>query len=385
MVGRQNLVTYSNTFTNAIWSKINITIAAAPSIMDPFGGYNTYKITDDATNNIHLTQYQTAIVNQPGTISYWLKAGTLNFATISLNGNYFAIINLTTGVLWNPVIPHDNGKEQVFAENHGNGWWRVSIITNSTSTSFTAYPTFGTANAYNVLSYSGSGGYIYCYGCQAVRANWAGEYIETTTTAINSGPIRNKIYPQNLSVFSGAIAGGGYWSYGYTTIIDGYSAPDGTTTAARLSETASNSGHYIVASNIGNESTGRIITFSIYAKAGTSSKIYLYSQSGGAKFNLTTGEVYSVASSTNFAKIQSAGNGWYRCQFNTICGPSLGKYFYIYMNSNTWEDSYTGSTSNNVFLWHPKVEESDYAGDYIGTVDANYTFNIMSPRKTSNA
>lgn len=112
-------------------------------------------------------------------------------------------------------------------------------------------------------------------------------------------------------------------------------APDGTTTADSILDTAVSNIHYIAQNITSLAPSGKTYTMSAYAKANTLNFMTLGISdiSSGtlyavAVFNLSTGAVstsraagtgYSVVSSS----ISSVGNGWYRCVVTVVAGTSV--------------------------------------------------------------
>jgi len=102
-----------------------------------------------------------------------------------------------------------------------------------------------------------------------------------------------------------------------TITADATSAPDGTTTADTLAATATSAGGTYALQNINFQTAS--YTFSLFAKADTTSVVWLYSRNaalfGYAYFDLSDQSTQAVAGSsttpTNLA-ITSIGSGWYR-------------------------------------------------------------------------
>lgn len=125
------------------------------------------------------------------------------------------------------------------------------------------------------------------------------------------------------------IPGVGYWSRGaltneviqsqnlttgwlaeqLTVIANDIAAPDGTTTADKLTMAAANAEHRIYQDTVDGQ-----FSKSVFAKAGTASFISIGTGTAAASnavFNLSNGTVSSSVACT--ATIVSVGGGWYRC------------------------------------------------------------------------
>jgi len=164
------------------------------------------------------------------------------------------------------------------------------------------------------------------------------------------------------------------WNTSNATFVDDIdTAPDGTTTGARLLETAVTDRHILY--NIGYFITaGASVTYSVYAKMITrrylqvmvanSSRLYAY-------FDLQTGTVtdsgtVSPDGSTNLSatSCQAAVNGYYKCTITGILDASTTQPYFQFGLSDVAtygaplssdSPSYLGNTSNGAYLWRPKV------------------------------
>lgn len=180
------------------------------------------------------------------------------------------------------------------------------------------------------------------------------------------------------------------WTKSYTSVpaglVDSIEAPDSTTTAESLNETAVTNGHYIsqntdITSNATSVS-GQNYTFSAYMKAGTVGIMQLSLATGPfgstsvtnrpyANYNLTDCSVTKTVN-VSFAAIEDVGGGWCRA---SITGQSaeddmnLGPAVFF---TNNDEDqvrykSYLGVATHNVWLWGLQLETGDTMSDYNAT------------------
>ena len=153
------------------------------------------------------------------------------------------------------------------------------------------------------------------------------------------------------------------------TVTGSQTDPFGGTTAALLTDSATNAGHFIYQSVTTNTQT---VTFSVYAKAGTANGgtannyiILAYSSTTGAAFNLTTGAVVSVGLTAPIAT--SASNtglptGWWKLSI-TVSNATV--FFDIQMTNGT-ALNYAG-TGSTVIISSPQLEIGSTANTYIPT------------------
>jgi hypothetical protein len=156
------------------------------------------------------------------------------------------------------------------------------------------------------------------------------------------------------------------WVATTLTLTSGATAPDGTATAWTAAVTAV-SGILQQAVTL----TG-LRTFSIYAKQGTLRYLYMGAYGGTisyATFDLQTG---TIAAGTN-ARIESVGNGWYRCTCHSADGTTGGIQIYP-----TDTISAGSLTSGNILIYESQYETGDIATDYIPTTTAAVSVGPVS-------
>ncbi len=160
---------------------------------------------------------------------------------------------------------------------------------------------------------------------------------------------------QNLLLQSQTFDNGSWTKQAVTVTADSTTAPDGTTTADTLSNSATTAQFWLYQAltlPIGS-------TLSIYAKAGTANFIGMSSINGNtnaAVFNLSTGAVASSATDVT-ASIASVGNGWYRCSI--VNNTYAGNYVVVSIQESDLGSgsigSYTG-TGKNIYIWGIQAE-----------------------------
>jgi len=182
-----NLLTFSQTFSNAIWSPTNAT-ATDNSATAPDGSSTAALLTRSGTSNANISQTGTRFA-QSYVASIYAKAGTQNFLAIQLNVSgttkaSFITFNLTNGAIGTEQTLTSPVGMTATATNVGSGWYRCSVIyTGGGSDNFLINP----ANAANTRN-GDNGGTIYIWGSQLEVGNTLNTYIPTTTTAVYGTP-----------------------------------------------------------------------------------------------------------------------------------------------------------------------------------------------------
>ena len=187
-----NLCLQSNTF-NTTWAVVNTNTpaVASPSVNDPFGGTQTWKIVPTAGSGYHAIRQFFVFGTSTYTISVFVKAAQYDKFIISdlTNGVAAATFDLTAVTA--TAIP-DGSTPTVRITAYANGWYKCEmtvafIYAGSTGLSFSGYPTGATIGSYGAqFNPNGTDG-IYMAGAQVEISSAsvpASSYIPTTTASV---------------------------------------------------------------------------------------------------------------------------------------------------------------------------------------------------------
>jgi hypothetical protein len=142
-------------------------------------------------------------------------------------------------------------------------------------------------------------------------------------------------------------------------------APDGTTTADTLSNTANTSTEYRIVQSI---STSSQVAFTVYIKQGTHSFVQFRTNSATSGFvNFDLSGITSSATTAS-GQISDAGNGWRRCTavFAAAAIASVQIQF-VSSLSATRAESWAPTGTISIYVWGAQLEQSSTVGEYIPT------------------
>jgi hypothetical protein len=181
---RSNLFTNSENYSIG-WS-LNQLVVDVNDVISPNGTLNADFISENTTINPHfMFQSVGTTTTSDYTISIFAKHNSRILQIFAGGGdvsnNPYANFDLENGVL------NNNGCNDAFIEDYGNGWFRCGVIVTSAVTSG-FNPCFGLVNTLNssrAFSYQGDGtSGIYVWGAMLESGSYKTSYIKTTSAAV---------------------------------------------------------------------------------------------------------------------------------------------------------------------------------------------------------
>ena len=179
-----NLITYSEDFSNAYWTKSGASVTSG--FVSPDGTANAFKLVEDTSSNLHIINRIITVSNATNySISIFAKLGErTKFGIRDGFSNKFITINLSNG-----SVIDSNGLISSKITQLENDWYKISLTFQTAATSLTlkAYIlgdsyTSGNPETYTYQGNGSSG--LYIYGAQVEVSSYPTSYIPTNGTAI---------------------------------------------------------------------------------------------------------------------------------------------------------------------------------------------------------
>ena len=393
---RTNEITSSEDFSTTDWTLTNIDNVIANQVIAPDGLAGADEVAVSAGSSVAL-QFLTFSLVGDYVGSVFVKAGTLDFVQLNVpnqtssSTSNFDLVNGTVNDI------HGSGGS---IEDYGNGWYKCSInITQTSGNGGLSITPVGSLTASRRVASSGS---VYVWGAQLEAGSFPTSYIPTIPTFTSrasdgtyfdsSGVLQTAStdvartdhkYIDGEWVEAGLLLEGastnlvtssedfsGWTDSNVTVTANDATAPDGETTATKLTDDATDGQHRIIDSF--TTSSSGDATYSIFLKKGTKDEVRLNMFSGStiatAEVDLTNGTITKTGGTS--ATIEDVDNDWYRCSITgTLANTST--FIYVYM-TDSGNISYIGS-GDTIFIWGAQLEEQSQPTSYIPTSGATAT------------
>ena len=387
-----NLLTYSEQFDNAAWTKSRATISA-DAIAAPDGRTTAYKFVEDGTaSQTHQMSRGVSVTSgTPITLSVYAKAAERSRLSIAFtNAGAFSTVQRATFDLSTGIASSTQGTPTVAIEALSGGYYRCSITATPTSTATATSILYLDNGSTVVYTGDGSSG-LYIWGAQLVtgsdplvyrsveatrQAYGYGWSTELRTTQDATGGRDLTILPANLLTYTEQFDNAAWTKSDTTVSANSIASPRGDITADKLIESATTAAHYAQASV--TVATATLYALAVYAKAGERTRCgvqFRDASTGGnsiyADVNLTTGVVEVSGGQGTWALTSAAviddGDGWRRVVLIGTTGASISAVVRVFAYNgsvNIASPTYAGDGTSGLYLWGAQLVAGSSALGY---------------------
>jgi hypothetical protein len=399
---RTNLISVSEYIAGSAWTKSNYnTIPNAAIAPDGTATATKIILADGVTaTSAAFVSKSTTVASTVHSLCIYVKAAGFTGDLVIQNGSGEGVVvdlsdysSSVVGTATSTVTEVNNGWRRVeiscpaavnpaltFYFNSGTGdgvsgvyIWGGQVETAAFATSYIPTRPSFTSRASTATYYDSAG----VLQTAAIDVPRTAAYLPINGTFVSAGSLLAEAAATNLALRSQEFDNVSWTLNGGTVTADAIAAPDGTTTADKLTPSAASEFHRLYQSVTLAATT--TYSVSVYAKAAGYSRLILREDSAtgdAASFNLSNGTVISEENAGT-GSIQDVGNGWYRCTLTQTNATAAARLYSMYMLEDTGtayaDVTFLGDGTSGVYLWGAQVETGKYASSYIPTVASTVT------------
>jgi hypothetical protein len=300
-----NILTYSEDFSNGIWTKENSTVTLN-TVISPDGTQNATTLTEDTASGKHGLFANTTTTATSHSFSFFAKQNTRQYISIVNSDTVYwqsqLVVDLTDGSITKEYTKSYQLTNKV--ENFGNGWYKIS---SSIEGAFAGNSFYSRIYLSDVASpsnppsntYTGTGKSAYIWGAQLEAQSQATAYLKSDGIAAERKSSTTNLieYSEDFSTYDQI--------QDITLTANATTSPIGTSNATKFTSSAASGSK--VRDNISVVS-GTTYTFSVYCKNIDATLIKLLVYDGVTSFNNVVTSEVSTTEWTRVSLTFTAGN-----------------------------------------------------------------------------
>ena len=361
----QNIVLYSNDFSQSNWVQVSTTRTSGESGYD--GTNDAWELVRSSGGTLILNQALS--LSGVYTLSCYVKINASNGFGIGFSSSAYALFNISDALQTSAVFTNNLISSSITYV--GNNFYRITVTGNG------SFNQVRLINAVvNGSSTSSGGGTHIVQDVQIEQGLVARDYIETTTTAVEGGITDNvprldytdsscpalllEPLRTNLVTNSEWLEGGFSLANGATLSLENVTAPDGSNLVTKVQANSDDAGR--AQDGLGTLGTNHIWS-GFFKGTGVATRLRFRNNQGKqVQYNINASgdfSLYSEDAVNGNYDIEDYGNGWHRIWFETTTTGATSNFVQIY------PDVQNGTGS--VYAWGLQAEAGSYATSYIPT------------------
>jgi hypothetical protein len=345
-----NLLTNSESFDAAAWTKVGVTVTAANGAVAPNGTTTADTITLGAGTAVKVVYQTIASTDAQCAIGFYVKiaSGTVRYVQLLQNIDVQSYANFD--ITGNAVGTKGTNTPASAITSVGANWYYITATFSGAGSGAWIQVVDGTSSSYSPST--SATGTFHLWGASLYRSDLGGMVFNPAQPA--GFGTYYPTTPPNLLGYTQDFNNAYWLKYAVAVPATKYADPFGGTTANLLYPTLA-----LAAALYKGGFPSVSKTHSYYVKSAGKSWVCIWKEDvtgGAAWFNLSTGLVGTVAAGYTASGPVLIGNGWYRCSVTSTSGFSQ----YTAISAVDADNSTTPipNGTDGIYIWGAQLSDS---------------------------